>query len=518
MKPGRGFLAAFPAVASCLSGAVLLGLSFLGGLHAVGQTPFSSVPRVDAAFAPAEPSADSRAPGAREVLAQYGLTGTPLERFVSGTPIAPDEEEILAQLLYYLPRLGDDALAGSQQVHDLDTLAASPQEHRLEAVHLRGTVVSIQRVPLLPELAERMEFDHYYQVHLTLHEAPYDAVVCVRRVPAALKDAQPQGEPCAADALFLKVGEVALQRPQLVFAALRLAWLPDRVDPQRGIGPEHVALARLGMDQGLWEDVRAAQRKELSPRDREAFYQALVAVGRPEAAPKLMPHQRPLDLVALLEQPDPHLGQVVEVEGTARRVVKVAVTDPAVRNRFQIEHYFQIDLFVPLGPETSIRLGADPTGEKNPVFHNNFPTTMLARHLPPGLAEGENLRVPIRAHALFFKVWAYRSPYAARFGQLQPAPLFMAIQTQVLPPFKPTANWVTSLLVTLAMGLALGMLALVVWWVGGGQHSSARSRRRVQGNAPQIPVWAAPSEEQATTQEGPPREGSECGGGPRSEP
>jgi len=508
MKPARGFLAAFPVVAGRLSRAVLLGLSFLGGLHAVGQTPPSSEPQAEATLASAERSADAGVPTAREILAQYGLTGTPLERFVSGTPLSPDEEEILAQLLYYLPRLGDDALAGSPQPHDLDTLAASPQEHRLQVVHLRGTVLSIQRVPLLPELAERMEFDHYYQVHLTLDEAPYDAVVCVRRVPAALQSAQPQGEPCAADALFLKVGDVALQRPQLVFAALRLAWLPDRVDPQRGIGPEHVALAQLGMDQGLWEDVRAAQRKELSPRDREAFYQALAALARPEAASKLHPYRRPLDLVALLEQPDPYLGQVVEVEGTARRVVKVAVTDPAVRNRFQIEHYFQIDLFVPLGPETSIRLGADPTGEKNPVFHNNFPTTLLARHLPPGLAEGENLRVPIRAQALFFKVWAYRSPYAARFGQLQPAPLFMAIQTQVLPPPKPTANWVTSLLVTLAMGLALGMLALVVWWVGSGHDSSARSRRRVRGNAPQMPVWAAPSEEQAASQEDPPRDGS----------
>jgi hypothetical protein len=441
----------------------------------------------------------------REILAQYGLVGTPLERFVSGTPISPDEEEILWQLLYYLPRLGADALASSRERVDLDTLVAAPAENRLRIVRLRGTVVSIQRLPLLPELAQRMEFDHYYQVRLALEEAPYAAVVCVRQVPAAFRDGEVSGEWCEADALFLKVGDLATHPPQLVFAALHLAWLPRRVDPQRGIGPVQVALAQLGMDQGLWEDVRTVQRRELSPRDREAFYQALAAVGHKEAAALLIPHRRPLDLIALLEQPDVHLGAIVAVEGTVRRVVKVALTDPAVRERFQIDYYFQIDLFVPLGPDTSVRLGADPTGEKNPVFHNNFPTTLVARQLPAGLSEGENLHVPLRATALFFKVWAYRSPYAARFGQLQPAPLLMAIQTQVLPPPRPAANWVTSLLVTLALGLALGMLLLVMWWVGGGRGPSSRVRRyRAPAEAPAVPSWLSASERPAPAPDDPP--------------
>lgn len=508
MRPRRAFLTAFPAVASCLSLAMLLGAGLVGDRQAVGQTP--APPATAAAFAAlSPPAADADAPAPlaparadsanpREILAQYGLAGTPLEHFVSGTPISPSEEEVLWQLLYYLPRLGTDVLASSPEALDLDTLAAAPAEHRLKTVHLRGTVISIQRLPLLPELAQRMEFDHYYQVRLAVEAAPYETVVCVRQVPAPLRSGAAHGDLCAADALFLKVGDIAHQPPEMVFAALHLAWLPQRVDPQRGIGPVHVALAQLGMDQGLWEDVRAAQRRELSPRDREAFYQALAAVGRQEAASRLLPHSQPLDLVALLEQPEAHQGHVVAVEGTVRRVVKVAVTDPAVRSRFQIDHYYQIDLFVPLGPETSIRLGTDPDLEKNPVFHNNFPTTLLARQLPPGLSEGENLRLPLRTGALFFKVWAYRSPYAARFGQLQPAPLLLAIQIQMLPPPSPATNWVNSLLVTLAMGLALGMLVLVWWWVGGGRGPAARSRRyRTQVEAPAVPDWLPPSQRPA---------------------
>jgi hypothetical protein len=500
MSPQPGFLADPRAAASGLCLAMLLGIVLGGGWQASGQA-FAAPASADA---PAAPSAPASNPTPREILAQYGLTGTSLERFVSGVPVSPDEEETLASLLYYLPRLGADTLAGSREAIDLHALVAAPAEHTLRTVHVRGTIVSITRLPLLPELAQRMEFDHYYQVRLALEEAPYEAVVCLRQVPTVFRDRQAQGELCTADALFLKVGDVSHQPPELVFAALRLAWLPREADPQRGIAPVHVALAQLGMDQGLWEDVRAAQRQELSPRDREAFYEALAAVGRPEAARMLLPYRQPLELVALLEQPDAHLGQVVTVEGTARRVVKVAVTDPAVRHRFQIDHYFQIDLFVPLGPETSIRLGPDPTGEKNPVFHNNFPTTLLARQLPAGLSEGENLRIPLRGNALFFKVWAYRSPFAARFGQLQPAPLLIAIQSQVLPPPQPAANWVTSLLVTLAMGLALGMLMLVLGWVWVGQASQKRIRRhRAQVETPEGPSWLTPSDTPHPPQEGP---------------
>lgn len=442
--------------------------------------------------AAATPHAPPASPSPAALLAPYGLTGSPLERFLSGEPLSPEEEEILGQLLFYLPRLGADAFAAARTGPDYDALAAAPAIHRLEVVPLRGTVRALQRRPLVPELAQRLQFDHYYQVHLTLEDSSYEAVVFVRQVPAAWNTNDGLHEPCTADALFLKVGDLSSQPPQLLFVAQHLAWLPRRTDPARGIGPVQVALAQLGMDQGLWEDVRAAQRRELSDRDREAFYQALAAVGQPAAASLLVPESRPLDLVGLLEQPEKWQGSILTLEGTARRVMKVAVTDPVVRSRYPLDHYYQIDLFVPLGPETSIRLGPDPTGEKNPVFHNNFPTTLLACRLPPGLEEGENLRVPLRASALFFKVWAYRSPYAARFGQLQPAPLLMAIQMHVQPPPSPTANWVTSLLVTLAMGLGVGMLVLVLVWMVRGGGSSARAKRYRSARAG--PAWPLPGE------------------------
>ncbi len=59
--------------------------------------------------------------------------------------------------------------------------------------------------------------------------------------------------------MFLKVGPQRDGVASLLFAAPRMAWLPDRTEPEWGIGPDQVWLAGLGMDIGLFDQVRARQ-------------------------------------------------------------------------------------------------------------------------------------------------------------------------------------------------------------------------------------------------------------------
>jgi hypothetical protein len=259
--------------------------------------------------------------------------------------------------------------------------------------------------------------------------------------------------------------------PQLVFAADRVAWFPDRADPAHTIGPAQLALAKIGMDLGLWDDVRASNARALTATDREAFYQLLAALGRPAAAQLRAQGAEPLDIVPLLEKPADHQGEILPVQGLARRVLRVPVSDPDINSRFGIDHYYEIDLFLPLA--ANLRLGKDPSGEKNPVFRNAFPATLIVRQLPAGLTEGENIHALIRADGVFFKTWAYRSPYTAKFGQLQPAPLFMATQPRLVKIENPT-NWITAALVTGAMLLSLGVTAIIVLWYGRGDRKARR--------------------------------------------
>jgi hypothetical protein len=102
------------------------------------------------------------------------------------------------------------------------------------------------------------------------------------------------------------------------------------------------------------------------------------------------------------------------------------------------------------------------------MFRNTFPATLIAA-ASPGLTTKDNLRADLR-NAVFFKIWTYDSRYTAKFDQVQPAPLFVAFEPQLVQG-DADANWVSSALVSAALGFSLAILMLVLW-------RSARSIKR----------------------------------------
>jgi len=430
-----------------------------------GPLPWEAPPRVSEPILrpPANP---------REVLQRYDIGPSQIEGFFSGQPLMPSEEDVLVKILYRLPRLGLDNLQRWRQTKvTWDQLAAAPGDHRVEVFRVRGRVKQVTKQPLLAEQAELFEMEHFYRVTLELADSPYQALLLARRVPAAWELDQPLDEPAAADALFLKLGDAQEENPPLIFAAGRVAWLPDRTAGEKQVGPSHVALARLGMDAGQWELVRKTNGRGLVEEDREAFYQLLAALNRPGASELRGGGQQPLDVVPLLEQPAEHQGELMAVEGLARRVMKVPVSDRDVRSRFGIDHYYEIDLFVSLG-DRSLKFGKGKQDQEPAVYHHDFPATLIVRELPPGLAEGENLHQLVRADGVFFKIWTYKSAFSAKFDQAQPAPLFVAARSSVVRT-QTVANWVVSTLVLIAFGLAASVVVVIAWWQRSGERRAA---------------------------------------------
>jgi hypothetical protein len=399
--------------------------------------------------------------GPAEIFERFGIGTSQLESFFSGQPLSPSEEDVLVKILYHLPRLGlENVERWRQKEVDFDQLAAAPADRRAQVFRLAGGVKRVEKHVLLPEQAELLEYGHYYRVQLALRDSPYEALIAARHVPAAWAIDAPLDERAACDAIFLKVGDSASHPPQLVFAADRVGWYPDRPDEEHHIGGAQLGLANLGMDIGLWDNVGRSSDPSLTAADREAFYQLLAALGGNLGSPVFPRHS--LDLVALLEKPADHFGDVLPVEGTARRIMKVPVADADIQARFGLDHYYEIDLFVPLG-DAALRFGKDASGEKNPVYRNAFPATLIVRELPPGLKEGENVHEHIGAEGVFFKVWTYRSSYTSKFGQLQPAPLFIATRPHLVETQTP-GSWMTGAIVSFALLLALLVTAIVVWF------------------------------------------------------
>lgn len=398
--------------------------------------------------------------GAKEILERYDIGESQLQNFFSGQPLSPSEEDVLVKILYHFPRLGLDNLAEWRRKDvSLDQAAAAPADFRTEILALRGRVKLVEKVTLIPELAELYEFAGYYRVTLDIDDSPYQALICARKVPIAWKIGEPMDERAAVDGMFLKLGDSTAAEPNLIFAAGRVAWLPDRPEPVNHVGQPQIELANMGVDYGLFDDVREGNGKTILDVDREAFYQVLHALGQPGAAKLKGAGPEPIDVVPLLEKPAAHHGQILPVRGTARRILKVPVRDKDIQRRFGIDHYYEIDLFLPLG-DTTLKFGKDKT---DPVYSNGFPATLIVRKLPPGLSEGERVVQGVRADAVFFKIWSYRSVYAEKFGKVQPAPLFLAAEPQIVVA-EQQSHVVVNVLVGTAFGLAIGVIGIVLWW------------------------------------------------------
>jgi hypothetical protein len=411
-------------------------------------------------------------------LAAVHIGPSQLDGFFHGQPLGPGEEDVLAKILYRFSRLGlDNVEYWRRKDATWDQVAAAPSDFRGEIFHLRGRAIRVAEHRLLPELAELFEFDRYYRVTLAIDDSPYQALVCTREVPSAWKVGQPVDrsldEPASADGLFLKLGEVAERAtaPQLVFAAGRVAWRPDRADPAAHLGPDQLALSQWGFDLGLFDAVRAANGRGIGDADREAFYQLLAAIGR--APPGGLSNAPAIDLVSLLEHPAEQHGKFVAVQGIARRVTKVQVSDQDVQRRFGIDHYYEIDLFLPVGDKT-LRFGK---GDDSPVYANTYPATLIALRLPPELAAGDNRNDSVRADAVFMKVWSYRAAYTSQFNRVQPAPLLFTVRPVVVA-FERGSNVVSGVLVAGAFVVAGLVIGIIFWWYRGSDQEAERARRR----------------------------------------
>ncbi len=91
--------------------------------------------------------------------------------------------------------------------------------------------------------------------------------------------------------------------------------------------------------------------------------------------------------------------------GTARRALRIEVTDPDVRQRFGIDHYYELHVFLPL--QQPLRL-IDATDGKTHTY-GSFPCTICLRQLPPEVPEGVEIRHLVRVTGWFMKLWSYRS-------------------------------------------------------------------------------------------------------------
>ncbi|MCA9228382.1 MAG: hypothetical protein KDA47_22340, partial [Planctomycetales bacterium] len=447
----------------------------------LGELPWTNKPSAGAKLA-------SQVTDAKQLL--VNVAPSEYDSFVDGDPLPPDHGT-LAKILYRLPRfLPSEIKRLARTDVDWNELQANPGEHRVEVVRLEGMVQSVEVFEMPREMAELFEFDKQYLVTMLLPESPGPVIVHALKVPDAwLAAAGELNQHAVAEALFLQVGRDG-EGPAFHFAANRIAWLPEQASDAMKIGPTEVLLAEHGVDVGLMETVRERNRKPLDGADYESFYQMLaaarsIATGASDIAAQPMP------LVQVLEHPQQFQGQWMSVHGRARRITKIVVESADIRERFKIDHYWQIDSLAPVG-KTVIQFKTPKPGEEAPTYADAFPMTLCVLELPPELEAARlkaeqsgpdaTLNEPIQFEGFFYKLWVYRSRYTTQFDDrlMQPSPMFVAFSPAIASPAE-SNPWIG-----LAAGggflIALSIVWIAVWRMG--RRDDAMEKRMTERRQP----------------------------------
>ncbi len=420
---------------------------------------------------------------ARELLSLLSIDESQLAGFADGKPLGIQDEETVLRMLYRMPRFPlNDLHRWARSTGGLAELITTPNDHRADTFLIRGRTTKIERVEILEEAVERLEFDHYFRVSVDLDDSPHIAVLCCREIPAAWESTEVLGEPIIAYGLFLKLGEGNAERTEFAFASPHIGWLPTQPNAALGITPDLIELASLGMDVSLFDPVRHLNRKPITQADRECFYQLLATVGKADVH-AIQSHATPtVDLAPLLQDPTQQHGRLMIVHGTARRAIKILVDDKDIHERFGIDHYYQIDVFIPLGDQV-VRLGKQTEGE-SPTFTNTYPVTVCVLQLPPDLPEGTDIREEVSIPAACFKLWAYRSRFVSAFDQkqLQISPMFIGVTPRVIH-FDSSRNPYITFGVA---GIFIALLALAWFALWRSSKNDSKFKRTVLGRRREV--------------------------------
>ncbi len=422
-------------------------------------------------FQPIAPTGD-KIRTLRQMLDLLGLNASYWNSLTDGRDLELSESEPLVKILYETPRISPLRM---QQWSTSDIpwsdLVKEPAEWRSKAFHITGRVTNVKQVPLIPEMALRFDFRKYYQVSFTLDDGT-KAIVCTRTIPEQWKPGAKLDERASAWGLFLKTGKAK----ELIFAASAIHWNPDRVSQQFGIAVDHVWLGKRGVDFGQFAKVE--DRRSLSSDDRELTFQILGALGDADTT-ELSQMSRRGDIVKLLQQPEAMLGTLNTFTGLARRIVRVEVSDPSIRQRLGVDHFYEIDMFVPLDKPIRFRDKDNPSEKTDLVFKHNFPVTLFVRSLPEGMPQGDDVHETIRISAFFIKIRPYRTSYATQQGdQYQLGPFLIGAAPERVKLTSDPNPWMTTAVGVGFAVILLGVFILLWFYRRGDKEEAARRSER----------------------------------------
>jgi hypothetical protein len=391
---------------------------------------------------------DAASPSPREYLRACGIGDKELARFNDDRQIADEEFDIIRRIAVRLrdcPESSLNAMIAAETPFHAGGRGAGQIPSPAEAASVRGQCFRVGgRVASVEQAAEGISVNRsepLWRCTITLDQAPHQAVLYVADMPEWLRG-HGAGQRVAFDGIFLKYTPGTTGGPVAVLVAPHPQWQKD------------TPLGNLGMDLGLMDGIR--DNCPLNAADSDAFFQLLVLTKKADTA--CWPHEAErVDsnlASSLFHDPTGQRGRLVRLYGTARRVVRVPIDDPAIVARLGADHYYEIDVV------------ADEL--------QNNPLTFCTLDLPPEMPLGgpPAYREMVEATGFFLKTWQYpaslsegeKSTHPGSIEALQTAPLIIGPAPRWKPAEKEkkssTAMPVGGLVALVMIGVCLLLLSL----------------------------------------------------------
>lgn len=412
-----------------------------------------------------------------QLLQLLDIGPSDLNSFVDGQAISAADEEAFLKVLFRMPQIGlDDIDRWLQAPVPWSTLRQGTAAPRGEFFMLQGRVRRVTRLRVREKLASLFGFEDYFTVNMDVAD-DVRVTVYSRVVPQAWRGQDQLDQRCRVSGMFLKLGMPSDGQPHFLFATPRIAWLPDHVDTDLGIGPDQVLLGNLGMDVSLFDTVRSRNGLPIDAAERDCFYALLQAVGRIEAD-QLAQHATAVPVGTLLQEPERLHGRVLHVSGSVERITRVVVDEQDIQQRYGVGAYYQLDVLVSLD-ELEVRLDDEEAGEPGPVYRNSFPFTCCALSIPaawqPYVGQ-EQADVEAVFHGFFYKIWSYSNPYVASFGQKQRqlSPMLIINAPRPAASAQITTNSPATIAVGIGFLIVLALIWLILWLLNRADRKQAR--------------------------------------------
>lgn len=440
-----------------------------------------------------------------QVLVDADIELKSFSEMSSGAPsISTEQYEVAEQILYWLDRF-DLANRSHFLLPTKEAAAREASDFTGELLSVRGRAVSLENVNIDHE-------DSPAQLHvlqLKVEALEKTVKVLSKQVPSRWP-AGPLNEPVALQGVILSARKDN-GPTRLVVLTDHIAWFPEEKVPAGWL-----ELARLGYDVALLDEVRHGQPfvDERISGEANAFRAMLAAVSKADYrklletasnevtarratwqneamrlntqwknAAKAKPidaanlkRQRGIALAAveraekglssvapLFLQPEQETGQLVLLEGIARRAVRVAAREGSSE-----QDYFEVEFF--------------------PTDSQNLPIVCCVPEIPQGFPTGDRIRASVRVAGFFFKKWRYQSRMSgnleaaastkkAAFAPLVVAPTVTWMQTQ---PEEAAGIWSVAAGGAILVGL-LSLSFWVIWVENQGRIARRRPRRYDEG-------------------------------------